>query len=661
MEPTNPERPMSQRRPLSGSPAERPLIRLAILLALASAALIAGSSLIRPAQTWYRLRRLADDDPAVRLGAANVLAAMAVEDAAVVAPLVTFLRDAIESDEATERETAIRIGAWLIRRSEAADEAFADGLDEAADEAFLRIAGVLERGGRWRTPPRRLEQLVRREKILLGGDADAKRFGAVARLAGLGPEACRLAGAELSATLESADSTLAEAALDAQVTAGGATRSDAIARAAGAIDASLRRRAAQWIGVLELRDETPRIAKLLRDADAGVRESAAWSAGRLADSGMEDRLVALLTSDVAAMAAWSLGKLPDLGTPAVDALIASAASDDPIQSSRSLIAMGRRRITPERASMFTPLLAAPSPLRRRHAAFMLSRCAGGSGDRDLAVGAIRAFLLSALRAGRVADAVAGIAAIVELRDRQYAGVLEDLVGTYQESAMVRLAAAEGLAVFDVAAADDGLTSLLSAGDDVVRDLAAISLGELATSHPTDTLTAGLSLDPPEFRAGCALALGCRYVFHGGGDAAGLIERLRLMDDRSSPEWEPVELVRGYALCARTLLGDGLVADGLDPFLLNEHFPRVAIWTTLILSGDREAIDRLLLDQGPLDVESFLHDARFMRVLTAALPSAPRFIACEDEALRRFQVDRLRDWWRVSRWAPAPSPFGRGPG
>ena len=148
MEPTNPHRPMSHRRPASEHPAERPLIRVAILLALAAAALITGSSLFRPAQTWYRLRQLADDDPAVRLGAANVLAAMAVNDPAVVAPLVAFLRDAIESENVAQRETAIRIGAWLIRRAEAADDAFADGLDQAADETFLRLAGLLERGGR---------------------------------------------------------------------------------------------------------------------------------------------------------------------------------------------------------------------------------------------------------------------------------------------------------------------------------------------------------------------------------------------------------------------------------------------------------------------------------------------------------------------------------
>ena len=113
---------------------------------------------------------------------------------------------------------------------------------------------------------------------------------------------------------------------------------------------------------------------------------------------------------------------------------------------------------------------------------MLSRCADGSDDRDSVVEAVRAFLVSALRAGRVTDAVAGIAAIVELRDRQYAGVLEDLVGTYEESAMVRLAAAEGLAVFDAAAGGDGLTSLLSVSDDVVRDLAAISLGRLPATR-----------------------------------------------------------------------------------------------------------------------------------------------------------------------------------
>ena len=661
MEPTNPHRPMSHRRPASGHPAERPLIRVAILLALAAAALITGSSLFRPAQTWYRLRQLADDDPAVRLGAANVLAAMAVNDPAVVAPLVAFLRDAIESENVAQRETAIRIGAWLIRRAEAADDAFAGGLDQAADETFLRLAGLLERGGRWRTPPRRLGQLVRREVIRLRGDGGAKQFVAVARLADLGPQACRRASDELHAAMESSDAMLAETALDALVTAGGTTRSEAIARATKAGDASLRQRAAQWIGVLQLGDEALRIAELLNDADAGVRESAAWSAGRLANSGMENRLVERITGDSAEMAAWALGKLPDLGDPAVDALIATAASDDPIRSSRALIAMGRQRITLERGSMFTPLLDHPSPPRRRAAAYMLSRCADGSDDRDSVVEAVRAFLVSALRAGRVTDAVAGIAAIVELRDRQYAGVLEDLVGTYEESAMVRLAAAEGLAVFDAAAGGDGLTSLLSVSDDVVRDLAAISLGRLPATSDFDTLTVGLSMDPPEFRAGCALALGCRYAFHGGGDAAGLIERLRLLDDRLSSKWEPVELVRGYALCARTLLGDESAVDGLDPFLLNDHFPRVAIWATLILSGDHHAISRLLLDEGPFDVDTFLHDARFMCVFAAVWPNAPRFMIHEDEAIRRFQVDRLRDWWRVRRWNFAPSPSGRGPG
>jgi hypothetical protein len=184
---------------------------------------------------------------------------------------------------------------------------------------------------------------------------------------------------------------------------------------------------------------------------------------------------------------------------------------------------------------------------------------------------------------------------------------------------------------------------------VVRDLAAISLGRLPSPGVFDALTAGLSLDPPEFRAGCALGLAFRHVFHGEGDAAAWIGRLTRFDDDTSPEWEPVELVRGYARCARRLLGDESAADGLDRFLLNEHFPRVAIWATLVLSGDREATDRLLLDDAPFDLESFLHDARFAEVLAVAMPDAPRLIRHEDEALRRFQVDRLGDWWRVCRW------------
>jgi hypothetical protein len=98
-----------------------------------------------------------------------------------------------------------------------------------------------------------------------------------------------------------------------------------------------------------------------------------------------------------------------------------------------------------------------------------------------------------------------------------------------------------------------------------------------------------------------------------------------------------------------VLGDAAARDALDPFIRNENFPRLGLYAALLRAGDMLPMDLLLARESNVNVESFLRDARFIEIVREHFPDAPSFEWFEDKDLRRWQVDRLRDWWSIHRW------------
>ena len=110
--------------------------------------------------------------------------------------------------------------------------------------------------------------------------------------------------------------------------------------------------------------------------------------------------------------------------------------------------------------------------------------------------------------------------------------------------------------------------------------------------------------------------------------------------------------RGYYLCGRRLLGDDDVRGALLSLLVEGRISPFSACLSLLAAGDLEGLDAVLLDTTLMPVgfeaRALLADERFGWVVACYLPEAPRVDGRDDPALQSWQVDRLREWWRVAR-------------
>lgn len=633
-------RRMRHRSPGSRRSARPILARASLVIMIALCGLLGGVIAWPIVRTAYYGRLARSPDETTRLNALNILSGLSLRDpdAAAVWMDAALREQAVGSPET--RALVDRMAVWALERSDTVQSVAMHRLSDADNTAFLVVSEWLSRSGDWNPPRVGWRFLVRRERLRFANPDPPTRQAALRKTADYG----RPAGPFLGEVVESAMADPDELVrLEAVRAAARCLEDDALTHfmAGGYVDASddVRREAVLFASARGL--ALP--ANLLSDPAALVREAAAWAFGsKVAPTPALVRLV-LEDADpgVRAMAVWAIGRQPSPPDAAPAALIGAAQSADPLLASRVLVAGGRQGW----ADVVEQVLAGdplPADEAGPAALYALGRCS----DLDAAA-SVQDVLETGLDSGNGALVAAACEALAALGDRSAAPLLHDLAFEETDQPMVQYAAAASALALDPAVGAEALLHLLDHPSDVIRDLAALRLAA-ATDPPVAALSALLVQGNERSRASAALTL----AFAGRADLAiegrplqeWLADRTDPKSNRLEDRWKP----HGYYLCARLVLGNRSVRDALDPFIRNANFPRVGLYAALLHAGDTLPMDLLLTRPGRLDVESFLRDARFIEVIRRYHPEAPTFDWFEDEPLRRWQTDRLREYWRVRK-------------
>ncbi|MFQ5491441.1 MAG: HEAT repeat domain-containing protein, partial [Phycisphaerae bacterium] len=259
---------------------------------------------------------------------------------------------------------------------------------------------------------------------------------------------------------------------------------------------------------------------------------------------------------------------------------------------------------------------------------------------------LREVLANSLNGGDIPTAVAVIEALGTVGDQRHVPLMLDVVDRFSDQPMLQYAAGRAAARLDREAGVEALMELCGSWHDEVRELAAWRISQMEPP-PVERLMTGMQSGGDPLRGGAALALALCGVCELGVDeplVPWLVRRFDTNDVAFELSWQ----IRANYLSARILCHDDTARADLEVYWLNRHVSRMGLYVALLASGDLLPMEALLGELPVVDVASFLRDAGFGEVLARYVPEAPRFAWQEDEALRRYQVDRLRDWWRVFR-------------
>ena len=628
--------------------------RVAVLLMVAVCGLIGGMIAWPAVRMSYYARVVRSADASRRIEAMNVLGSLCVRDPSGAGDLVdAVLNERMVGSVATQR-LADEIAVWTLARCEAVLDDLVRRLPDADDGTFLHVVSLLRRGGHWRRPARSWDVLARREILRVRADDPATRLAALRALAQLGPGVSELIVDPLTGWLRDGDVAVrVEVLRTASVCLGDeaarSVLSDGTRDPAGAV----RREAVIRSAVLGV--DVP--LELLNDDDAQVREAAAWSLGvnpvPPAASALLRVACADSRSEVQAMAAWALGHqgAPPPG-PAPAAFLRLANTADAALSARVMVAAGRHGKAGWARQLYDTLPAvepAASPDAAGAFVFACGQMAPSSSDRSDVIRSLRRVVEESLRTGFGTLAAVACEALASLDDRSFVPVLQGIARHMDDQPMLQYTAAAAALRLDRELGVEALLGLLDSSADAVCDLTAIRLG-LVSDPPVERLVHKLVDGDERTRASAALAL----AFAGGGevDVAGerLDAYLRRRTDPNRGVYEQAWKPNGYYLCALLVLGDADQRERLVPFIRNEHFPRFGLYAALLHCGDLLPMDLLLSRKSTIDVESFLCDARFIDIIAWHFPDAPSVEWFEDRQLRSWQIDRLRDWWSMKKWA-----------
>ncbi|MCP4245716.1 MAG: hypothetical protein GY778_01580 [bacterium] len=620
-----------------------------MLLAVATVGMVVGVLVAPIGRRHYHLNRLQRSDPTERLEAMNTLAGLAVGDAAIAAPLVNALLAETAAVDSVSPEAVRTIAVWAIRRSPSVRHRIETLLADADEERFVRLGDWLARAGHWRTPDRRIDDLVRRERLHLISPVAARRVAALEALEGLGRDAGPLLGAVLVTALGDADVSVRRAVV---TTAAACLEPEAavasvLVPAVGDASPVVQREAVIMLGFIKPAALEAAFNGSIPNQNQEVEAALLW-ATRAAPAGSV-RARARLNSGGAEpqrMAAWALGYAP-LPSKAVDGtLVQLLGDDDPVLAARAAVALGRRQVAMDDPTPLVALIENGVPDTRVAALFALGRCSTSAAVRTSAIAAARRALETAIQAGQSAMAAAAVTALADLQDAAFLPVMGDMVAELEDRPMLGYAAALAAGRLDASAGFEAMWELCASPVDEARELAAFRVGESQASD-WDRVREGLLFggDPLRGAAALALALGgqCRLM-----PDESLVDWLVQHTDPVSPVFEPSWRMRAEYVCARLICGDPAARDELDVYLVNEHVSRLGLFVAALQIGDLEPMDWLLSDQGGIDVASFLGDARFIDVVAHYFPEAPRFLPVEDRDIWHLQTDRLRRWWRLVR-------------
>jgi HEAT repeat protein len=631
---------------------ERWLGRIVLLLLVATCGLVGGIIAWPALRSAYYRRQLDSPDASTRLNALNRLSSIVRTEPEIAEALVTALLAEADRGSPQAAQLAEKMAVWSAERSPAVCVALIGRLDGTTPEAFLRIARLLRRAGRWRHPEVGWPDLARRETIRAALPDPETRVSALAALAELGPVIAAHVEDHHAGWLNDASPAVRRAAVRFVSTClepepAAAFLTPVLQDPAPGVRADT----VVWLALL---GQAPP-AGLLNDADPDVRRAAAWGCGRAATQALAGALADVLGreghTDVRAMVVWAIGRQPRISAATREGLGGAVSAVEDVVAARALLAVGRLGLTERFLEPVLTQLGHDVPARAVAAAVALGRLGDESRHRARVVAVLRDRLVAALREGRGVIAAAICEALADLEDASFAGVFCDISLEIEDQPLLQYVAASSAARLDPQTGATALLSLLDSDADDVCDLAAIGLAQLA-APPLADITMLLTDGDERVRSSAYLALGWRGEAFSIG-TTDLRGYLAARTQRGSPSLEEAWKPHGYALCGRLLLGDASARRFLDPFIRNANFPRLGLFASLLRSGDPLPLELLLARKSTIDVDSFLCNARYMNIIATIYPEAPRFAWYEDVALRQWQRERLQDWWAINRWRLRP--------
>lgn len=642
------------------------LLRRLLTMGLAAVIALVGARAVYPTlRKHYYLGRLAAADLRDVGQAMTALANLATDDASVIPPLWSTLVSRLSDPEPDVRDQARYVTSWLVGNVELARPHIETTLAIADDDLFFALAESLILAGAWDVRDRTIDHRARIAVLRYRRAEPASRIHVLATMEELGPAAAVHFMRVLERAVEDPDPTIRTAALGVSAVMGDPA---SITRIVSRLDdafPTVRRAALLWLSRLPAKAHIGDIAMRLDDADPTVRRAAIWAVSRIDPERSAQRITEIVRADPNAVvrqaALMALARCTP-GDEAIAEILAAHLADthDEQTCTRAALAIADRR----EGDRAVPALVA-AIATDRYPLQLAGIAALGTvttpDHQSVAIPLLRRLTNDALVAGNGDLVAATLDALAALHDKPFVQVHVDIADRATNQPMLRYRAATAAIPLDPALGEQALLNLFDLETDTVRDLVAWRVAQFDVAPTAELIERFESLND-ETRMAAALALGVLRADDAIVRGQPLLDRLRQQTDEASAHYEVHWKVRGYKNLARWLLGDETARPAVDALVLNENFPRTALLLGLLANGDLTPLHVLLAsaDDDSIDLDAFLRDARMADIIAAHFPAAPRITWHADPVLRRWQIARLRDWWRIMRhrvrWDPAERRF-----
>ncbi len=624
---------------------------------------IAAVALLWPVfQKQRHLAHLDSADPTARARSLESLLPLAREDPTVRARLLNALADlAARTDDIGALQARVA-AAWLFRNVPSFRELAESRLEQSeGTDRFAAFARVLILGGQWDVPNRSVRQRARwLAHQCRCGEAPA-RVSALHRMGALGPAAERHLADVLTEALADDSAQVREEAIFSTAIVLQDRCADLLQACLDDSVPSVRRRAVLMLSTLPIpADPVTALADGLGDPEPTIREAAAWALARASRDVLPPRARSLLAELLRVDSEPCVRGMAALAARDPDRLLERVLEDNSILVRARCQWSLREPLTPVQWERLLCIAQAePKFWVALSAVAAVGRCARNTSGESTSAPAsrIRDVLLDrlerSLQTGEDALAAACLESLAALGDPATLPLFKDIATRLPDRPRVALSAARAAGSVDASTAAPLLLELLKAESAPIRDLATYELTQLpAGNRPLRRLRDALGSPNQALRGSAALALAV-FAAQRGRDEPELTAYLNARTTREHPRYETRLPLRGYYLCALFLLGRHEALPEIRTLLLAGEIPPTTAGLAFLCKGDRKALDLPLLDptaMGPgFDARVFFCKWWFGDILPDFFPDAPRVDWRFDPQLQTWQVDRLRDWWRVHRW------------
>ncbi|MBN1344807.1 MAG: HEAT repeat domain-containing protein [Phycisphaerae bacterium] len=626
---------------------------LTITLTIVAAVLV-GVWLSPIAAKHYYATRLDTDNATQRARALEAVLPYARSDESIRRRLLDVLATLAASDDDVATLQAKVAAAWLFQHVPDFTNLVETRLETSDDQTFPRLARLTIRAGRWDAPARPLQQRIRWLTHRFHNTNGQDRADVVAAMSELGPTAATQLRDPLTQAVSDQPAEVRAAAIQSVAIILGTSGADLLARAITDDHPDNRRLAVLLLAAIGPTDHiAPALRIVLHDKDERVRLAAAWAASRLERSPkVTDACLShvndLLTRD---------HKQP------VRAMAALAVRDhslliDQIRTSQNVPTRARclRSLRPPLTGDDLQTLAEIINHEPKYWVVTAALFAASRPNDQPACGTLRDPILSRLQRALQAEdddlAAACLDALSAVGDKTTVTLLADVATKLTKRPWVALAASRALTRIDPEQGPPLLVRLLESPAPGVQGLTAFELARLpASALPRAELDAAARSPNESLRAGAILALALNSYLAQQKDE----QRLAWLTERTSPESRLFEArlpLRGHYLCGQLLLGDATALPRIESLLAAGALPPATACLAMLVTRSRTALDDALIDESRMppacDPRDLLVDQRFGEIISAVLPDAPPVDCQMDPDLQRWQIDRLRDWWRIYR-------------